>query len=131
LSFGGAEVEDQILAFSVAQLVKPLLYNHGVLISGQGEKSHAVGLCRLLCAQRHRPRRRAKPNEPSPLPYPSRTGSRGAIIDHAAILLSFRSCFSIAATLKRVINLFPEPGDVLELLREIIRLITDSLSVQN
>jgi hypothetical protein len=35
------------------------------------------------------------------------------------------------ATLKRVINLFPEPGDVLELLREIIRLITDSLSVQN
>src|SRR6202163_4834838 len=38
---------------------EPLLYNHGVLIAGQGEKSHAVGLCRLLGAQRHRPHRRA------------------------------------------------------------------------
>jgi hypothetical protein len=59
LPFGIAEIEDQILTVAVAQLVKPLLYKHGVLIAGEAEISNAVGLCRLLSVQRRRKRRAA------------------------------------------------------------------------
>jgi hypothetical protein len=44
-SFGSTEVEGQILTFVVAQLIKPLLYERGVLIACQGKISHAGGFC--------------------------------------------------------------------------------------
>src|SRR5207245_325759 len=55
LSFGGAEVENQILAFAVAEFSKPLLYNRRVLTGEQSEVSHAIRLCRLLRARGARP----------------------------------------------------------------------------
>jgi hypothetical protein len=56
--FGGAEVEDQILAFGIAQVRKPVLYNHRILIAGQGKIRHPVGLLCLLRARRERLRSR-------------------------------------------------------------------------
>jgi len=52
LSFGGAIVEDQILAFAIAKLIKPLCHNHRVLTAHESEVSYAVRLSRLLRAQR-------------------------------------------------------------------------------
>jgi hypothetical protein len=42
LSFGGAEVENQILAFRIAEFFKALLEYQRILIANQGEVSDAV-----------------------------------------------------------------------------------------
>ena len=55
LSFGGAIVEHQILAFAVTKLIEPLLHNHHVLTADESEVSDAVRLSGLLRAQRQRP----------------------------------------------------------------------------
>src|SRR6516165_1669346 len=51
-------VEDQILAFGIAKLLKPLLYYNRVQAGQQCEVSHAVGPFRLLRARCERPGRR-------------------------------------------------------------------------
>src|SRR5262249_18278617 len=57
--FGGTEVEDQVLAFGIAQVSKPVPYNHRILIAGQGKISHPVGFLCLLRARREWPNRSA------------------------------------------------------------------------
>jgi len=60
VSVGGAKVEDQVPAFVVGELVKPVLHDHGILIAGQSQIRHAVALLCLLCAQRQRPKGRGR-----------------------------------------------------------------------
>ena len=55
LSISRSEVENQILSFGVAQLIKPLFYDQRVLIAQEDEVSHTVGLRRLLRARSERP----------------------------------------------------------------------------
>src|SRR4029077_18673473 len=70
LSFGGAIVEDQILAFAIAKLIKPLFHNHRVLTAHESEVSYAVSLSRLLRAQRQRPCHRCAAKKRDELPAP-------------------------------------------------------------
>src|SRR5262249_30717612 len=55
MSVRETEVENQILSFDIAQLIKPLLYDHRILAGEQGEVSHAVRFCPLLRPRRERP----------------------------------------------------------------------------
>src|SRR4029077_4028745 len=52
LSFGGTEIESQVLAFCIAKLIEPRLDNRGILTREQGEISDPVELRGLLRARR-------------------------------------------------------------------------------
>jgi len=87
--FGGAEVEDQVLAFGIAQVSKPVPYNHRILIAGQSKISHPVGFLCLLRARRERPRCRRATNNGDEFPPPH--GADPKAKDHGRSIAGLRS----------------------------------------